>query len=109
LRKVVELVHAEMEGDLSLEELADAAGLSIAHFSEMFRQSTGQSSDSATNKRWREDWAGLMPLWTASDQEVDLRGDSRNSSREKKGRRRHAKKAPPEDHAAGPRTSKNAR
>ena len=43
LRKVVELVHAEMEGDLSLEELADAAGLSITHFSEMFRQSTGQS------------------------------------------------------------------
>jgi AraC family transcriptional regulator len=39
----VELVHAEMEGDLSLEELADAAGLSIAHFSEMFRESTGQS------------------------------------------------------------------
>jgi AraC family transcriptional regulator len=43
LRRVVELVHAEMEGDLSLEELADAAGLSIAHFSQMFRQSTGQS------------------------------------------------------------------
>ena len=33
----------EMEGDLSLEELAEAAGLSIAHFSQMFRQSTGQS------------------------------------------------------------------
>jgi AraC family transcriptional regulator len=43
LRKVVELVHAEMDGDLSLEELADAAGLSITHFSQMFRQSTGQS------------------------------------------------------------------
>ena len=43
LRKVVELVHAEMESDLSLEELADAAGLSITHFSQMFRQSTGQS------------------------------------------------------------------
>jgi AraC family transcriptional regulator len=43
LRKVVELVHAEMEGDLSLEELADAAGLSITHFSQMFRESTGQS------------------------------------------------------------------
>ena len=39
----MELVHAEMEGDLSLEELADAAGLSIAHFSQMFRGSTGQS------------------------------------------------------------------
>jgi len=43
LRKVVELVDAEMDGDLSLEELADAAGLSITHFSQMFRQSTGQS------------------------------------------------------------------
>ena len=43
LRKVVELVHAEMEGDLSLEELADAAGLSITHFSQMFRESTGHS------------------------------------------------------------------
>jgi AraC family transcriptional regulator len=39
----VELVHAEMEGDLSLEELADAAGLSITHFSQTFRESTGQS------------------------------------------------------------------
>ena len=43
LRKVVELVHAELEGDLSLEELADAAGLSITHFSQMFRESTGHS------------------------------------------------------------------
>jgi AraC family transcriptional regulator len=43
LRRVVELVHAEMEGDLSLEELAGAASLSITHFSQMFRQSTGQS------------------------------------------------------------------
>jgi len=43
LRKVVELVHAKMDGDLSLEELADAAGLSITHFSQMFRESTGQS------------------------------------------------------------------
>jgi AraC family transcriptional regulator len=39
----VELVHAEMEGDLSLEELADTAGLSITHFSQLFRQSTGHS------------------------------------------------------------------
>jgi len=43
LRKVVELVDAEMDGDLRLEELAHAAGLNITHFSEMFRQSTGQS------------------------------------------------------------------
>jgi AraC family transcriptional regulator len=43
LRKVVELVHAQMDSDLSLEELADVAGLSMTHFSEMFRRSTGQS------------------------------------------------------------------
>ena len=43
LRKVVELVHAEMERDLSLDQMAGATGLSVAHFSEMFRQSTGQS------------------------------------------------------------------
>jgi AraC family transcriptional regulator len=43
LRKVMELVQAEMDSDLSLEELAEAAGLSITHFSDMFRQSTGQS------------------------------------------------------------------
>ena len=42
-RKVVEPVHAEMDSDLSLEELADTAGLSITHFSQMFRQSTAQS------------------------------------------------------------------
>jgi AraC family transcriptional regulator len=39
----MELVHAEMDSDFSLEELADAAGLSITHFSQMFRESTGQS------------------------------------------------------------------
>jgi hypothetical protein len=51
----------------------------------------------------------LVQLLTASGQEGNRRGDSRNSSREKKGRRRHAKKPPQEDHAAGPRTSKDAR
>jgi AraC family transcriptional regulator len=43
LRKVTELVHARMDSDLSLEEMAGAAGLSITHFSQMFRESTGQS------------------------------------------------------------------
>jgi len=43
LRKVLELVDAQIDSDLSLEELAHAAGLNVTHFSEMFRQSTGQS------------------------------------------------------------------
>ena len=43
LRRVTELVHAGIEGDLSLGKLAETAGLSTAHFSQMFRESTGES------------------------------------------------------------------
>jgi AraC family transcriptional regulator len=43
LRRVTDLVHAEIEDELSLDKLAEAAGLSIAHFSQMFRRSTGES------------------------------------------------------------------
>src|SRR6476660_2069202 len=40
LRRVKELVHAKMEDDLSLDELAQSVGLSTAHFARMFRKST---------------------------------------------------------------------
>lgn len=43
LRKVEELVHAKIEDDLSLSDLAQSVGLSTAHFSEMFRESTGET------------------------------------------------------------------
>jgi hypothetical protein len=43
------------------------------------------ASDPATNKGWHVDWACLVQVWTASGQEVDLRGDSWSFSREKKG------------------------
>jgi AraC family transcriptional regulator len=43
LRRVKELVHAKMEDELSLGELAQSVGLSTAHFSEMFRKSTGET------------------------------------------------------------------
>jgi AraC family transcriptional regulator len=43
LRKIKELVQAEMEDDLSLDEMAQSVGLSTAHFARMFRKSTGQS------------------------------------------------------------------
>jgi AraC family transcriptional regulator len=43
LRKVVELVHAKMESELTLREMAESANLSVAHFSQMFRKSTGES------------------------------------------------------------------
>src|SRR5262249_39278759 len=43
LRRVTELVQAKVPDDLSLFDLAQSVGLSSAHFSEMFRQSTGET------------------------------------------------------------------
>jgi AraC family transcriptional regulator len=43
LRKITELVHARIDEDLTLEEMAESVELSIAHFSQMFRKSTGES------------------------------------------------------------------
>jgi AraC family transcriptional regulator len=43
LRRVKELVHARMEDDLSLDEMAQSVGLSTAHFARMFRKSTGET------------------------------------------------------------------
>ena len=43
LRKIRELVHAKVEDELSLDEMAQSVGLSTAHFARMFRKSTGQT------------------------------------------------------------------
>jgi AraC family transcriptional regulator len=43
LRRIRELVHAKMEDDLTLDEMAQSVGLSTAHFARMFRKSTGET------------------------------------------------------------------
>ncbi len=43
LRRIKELVHARVEDELSLDEMAQSVGLSTAHFARMFRQSTGET------------------------------------------------------------------
>src|ERR1700730_17128470 len=43
LRRVVELVHAGIEDEGTLDELAESAGLSSAHFSQAFHKSAGES------------------------------------------------------------------
>jgi len=43
LRKIKEFVHAKMEDELTLCEMAQSVELSTAHFSRMFRKSTGES------------------------------------------------------------------
>src|SRR6266478_2541820 len=43
LRRIKEFVDAKMEDELTLREMAQSVGLSTAHFSRMFRKSTGES------------------------------------------------------------------
>jgi AraC family transcriptional regulator len=43
LRRVTELVHAKIEGELILHEIAESADVSKAHFSQMFPKSAGES------------------------------------------------------------------
>jgi AraC family transcriptional regulator len=43
LRRIKELVDAKMEDDMGLDEMAQAVGLSTAHFARMFRKSTGKT------------------------------------------------------------------
>jgi AraC family transcriptional regulator len=43
LRRIRELVQARLEGDLSLDEMAQSVGLSTAHFARVFRKSTGET------------------------------------------------------------------
>jgi AraC family transcriptional regulator len=43
LRRIKELVHAKIEDDLGLDEMAESVGLSTAHFARMFRKSTGET------------------------------------------------------------------
>jgi len=43
LRRIKELVHAKMEDELTLREMAQSVELSTAHFSRMFRKSTGET------------------------------------------------------------------
>ena len=43
LRRIQDLVHAKMEDDLGLDEMAQSVGLSTAHFARMFRKSTGET------------------------------------------------------------------
>ena len=43
VRRVTELVHAKIEDDVTLDEMAQSAGLSTSYFSQMFRKSTGET------------------------------------------------------------------
>jgi AraC family transcriptional regulator len=54
LRTIKELVHAKMDDDLSLDELAQSVGLTTAHFARMFRKSTGETPHQFVRRRRME-------------------------------------------------------
>jgi AraC family transcriptional regulator len=70
LRKVREFVHANIEEELSLKEMARSVGLSTAHFSQMSRKSTGESPHQFV-LRQRIERAKEM-LRTAEDRVLDV-------------------------------------
>lgn len=43
VRRLIEYVEANLDGELSLEQLADVAGMSIPHLTTLFRRTMGQS------------------------------------------------------------------
>jgi AraC family transcriptional regulator len=43
VRRIVEFVEENLDGELSLEQLADVAGMSIPHLTTLFRRTMGQS------------------------------------------------------------------
>src|SRR5262249_45008094 len=43
VRKIKELVHAKMQDELTLGEMAQSVGVSTAHFSRMFRKTMGET------------------------------------------------------------------
>src|SRR5271163_4159977 len=43
-RRVVDLFHEHLDGELKLERLADECGLSVSHFARSFRRSFGTSA-----------------------------------------------------------------
>src|SRR5258705_2100965 len=43
LPRITDMVHARLEDELGLDELAQSVGLSTAHFARMFRKTTGET------------------------------------------------------------------
>ena len=51
VRRIVEFVEENLDGELSLEQLADVAGMSIPHLTTLFRRTMGQSVHSYVMER----------------------------------------------------------
>lgn len=73
LNRVLEHIHANLEGDMHLKELADVAELSTFHFAKLFKRSTGSSPHQYVLQRRLERAKELLRNPHVSLSEVSLR------------------------------------
>jgi AraC family transcriptional regulator len=60
LRRIRDLVHARLEDELGLDDMAQSVGLSTAHFARMFRKSTGETPHQFVLRQGLERAKGML-------------------------------------------------
>ena len=80
LRRVTEYIDAHLDTDISLNDLADVAGLSQFHFSRAFRKSTGKTPQQFVMHRRLERAKQLLERPDLPLVEVSLRSGFKNQS-----------------------------
>src|SRR5215469_7549506 len=80
LRRVLEYIQANLEGELHLQELAEIADLSTFHFAKLFKRSTGCSPHQYVLQRRLERAQALLRNPHISLSEVSLRADFADQS-----------------------------
>jgi AraC family transcriptional regulator len=80
LRRVTEFIQENLEQDLSLAEIADAAGLSQFHFARAFRRTTGMTPQQYVTQKRIEHAKQLLTNGDLPLVEVSLRAGFKNQS-----------------------------
>lgn len=80
LNRVIEFINSNLENDISLNDLAEVAGLSAFHFSRAFRKSTGKTPQQYVMQQRLERAKMLLARPDLPIVEVSLRSGFKNQS-----------------------------
>jgi AraC family transcriptional regulator len=80
LRRATEFIHEHLEGDLTLAEIAEVAGLSQFHFARAFRRTTGLTPQQYITQKRIERAKSLLADGDLPLVEVSLRAGFKNQS-----------------------------
>ncbi|WP_296595830.1 helix-turn-helix domain-containing protein [Phenylobacterium sp.] len=72
VRRIVDFVEAHLDGELTLEQLSEVAGISIPHLTTLFRRTMGQSVHAYVMERRVQRARGLLLAGRASIAQVAL-------------------------------------